>query len=260
MTYMNEQLCLKLDDFQLNISTFFQKLRGCTDFSDVTLVSEDGHQIEAHQIILSASSTFFMNVLKNNRHNHPMIYMRGLKAKELQAIVDFTYHGEANICQKDLNNFLFLAEELQLKGLTGNDSKENVVKKTVNEHKNHTVNSMTEPKFNMEIPIKQTSLIHEDLEETFEFFSNACKTNIKNSVVSIAEPTDLKDQICSMMKRVDGKWICNVCGISKGQKGHMADHIDSNHIEASYSCDQCGKISRSRIGLRKHMKINHSIS
>ena len=51
-----------------------------------------------------------------------MIYMRGLKAKDLVAIVDFIYHGEANIYQEDLDGFLALAEDLQLKGLAGSDS------------------------------------------------------------------------------------------------------------------------------------------
>ena len=46
-----------------------------------------------------------------------MIYMRGLQAKDLVAIVDFIYHGEANNFQADLDGFLALAEELQLKGL-----------------------------------------------------------------------------------------------------------------------------------------------
>ena len=48
-----------------------------------------------------------------------MIYMRGIKALELVAIVDFIYQGEANIYQEDLDGFLALAEELQLKGLSG---------------------------------------------------------------------------------------------------------------------------------------------
>ena len=43
--------------------------------------------------------------------------MRGLKAKDLVAIVDFIYHGEADIYQEDLDGFLAIAEELQLKGL-----------------------------------------------------------------------------------------------------------------------------------------------
>ena len=48
-----------------------------------------------------------------------------LKAKDLEAIVDFIYHGEANIYQEDLDAFLALAEELQLKGWA--PTKENIV-------------------------------------------------------------------------------------------------------------------------------------
>ena len=48
-----------------------------------------------------------------------MIYMRGLKEKDLVAIVDFVYQGETNINQNDLDGFLALAEELQLEGLAG---------------------------------------------------------------------------------------------------------------------------------------------
>ena len=44
-----------------------------------------------------------------------MLYMRGIKAGDLVAIVDFIYHGEANIYQEDLDGFLALAEELVCK-------------------------------------------------------------------------------------------------------------------------------------------------
>ena len=46
--------------------------------------------------------------------------MRGVKSGELNSIVDFLYLGETNIHQDDLNEFLALAEDLQLKGLTEN--------------------------------------------------------------------------------------------------------------------------------------------
>ena len=48
-----------------------------------------------------------------------MIYMRGMKAKDLIVIMDFIYLGEANIKQEYLEGFLAPAEELQVKGLTG---------------------------------------------------------------------------------------------------------------------------------------------
>ena len=47
--------------------------------------------------------------------------MRGLKSEDLSAMIDFLYSGEANVLQENLDSFLALAEELQLKGLTGQD-------------------------------------------------------------------------------------------------------------------------------------------
>ena len=119
----SEKFCLKWNDFQQNIISSYQDLRKEEEFSDVTLVCEDDHQIEAHRIILTACSPFFSVFLRRNKHPHPMIYMRGIKAKELVAIVDFIYHGETNIYQEDLDGFLALAEELQLKGLATSENK-----------------------------------------------------------------------------------------------------------------------------------------
>ena len=117
-----EKLCLRWNDFQGNLNSAFGQLRNDRDFADVTLACEDGTQIETHRVILASTSPFFMEVLKKNKHPGPLIYMRGLKATELVAMVDFLYFGEANVDQESLELFLGLAEELKLKGLTGSSS------------------------------------------------------------------------------------------------------------------------------------------
>ena len=99
----SKKFCLKWNNFQNNITSSFCGLRKEPDFSDVTLVCEEDQQIEAHRVILTACSPFFSSTLRKNEHHHPMIYMRGVKTKDLVAIVDFIYHGEANIYQDDLD-------------------------------------------------------------------------------------------------------------------------------------------------------------
>ena len=118
----SEWLCLKWKDFKKNVDTAFKDLRKDRDFTDVTLACEDGYQIEAHKVILSASSPFFQNMLKINKHAHPLIYMRGIKSEDLVALVDFFYYGETNIYQGNLDNFLKITKELQLKGLNETES------------------------------------------------------------------------------------------------------------------------------------------
>ena len=116
---MSERLCIKWNDFKDNAINEIANLRAHTDFTDVTLASADGKQIDAHKVILCAASPFFQNLLKGNKHAHPLIYMRGVDSEDLLALVDFFYSGEANIPQENLESFLKVAEELQLKGLMG---------------------------------------------------------------------------------------------------------------------------------------------
>ena len=54
-----EKFCLQQDAFQKNIMKEIQDLRQNEDFSDVTLVLEDGSMIPAHKMILAMSSSFF---------------------------------------------------------------------------------------------------------------------------------------------------------------------------------------------------------
>ena len=97
--YESEKLCLKWNDFQVNVNSAFGMLRNDLDLCNVTLVSEDGKHLEAHKVILSSSSPFFLKLLKRNKHPHPLIYMRGVKADELSSLIDFLYYGEANACR-----------------------------------------------------------------------------------------------------------------------------------------------------------------
>ena len=73
------------------------ELKDDLDFADVTLAFEDGEQMEAHKVILSASSPFFMNILRRNKHPHPLIYTRGLNSNDMSALINFVYYGEVKI-------------------------------------------------------------------------------------------------------------------------------------------------------------------
>jgi hypothetical protein len=114
-----EKFCLRWNDFENNISNSFRELRDDKDFFDVTLACDD-NQLKAHKVILSACSPFFRSVLKKNPHPHPLLYLKGVKYEDILSVVNFMYHGEVNVAQEDLNTFLAVAEDLQVKGLTQN--------------------------------------------------------------------------------------------------------------------------------------------
>ena len=112
-----EKFCLKWNDFDSNLKNSFQKFRDEKDFFDVTLVCQE-EQVDAHKMILSASSSFFKNLFRRNKHQHPLIVLKGVKFSELNALLQFVYQGEVNVAKEDLTSFLEAAQELKIHGLT----------------------------------------------------------------------------------------------------------------------------------------------
>ena len=251
----SEKLCLKWNDFQENLNSALGDLRNDQDFADVTLACEDGTQVQVHKVILASSSPFFKEMLKRNKHPHPLIYMRGLKAQDLVAMVDFLYFGEANVNEESLDVFLGLAEELKLKGLTGSSSQHNTEGlKTKAPEQEKVTERRNQPEGRT--PNVSTNLLSEYYHKTKAESS---------STVSVEE---LDEQIKSMMTRTGNKmtngnttkavYSCNQCG-KEGQRQNIKTHIEANHIASniSYSCDICGKISRSRKDYRRHKCNGH---
>ena len=126
-----EKFCLKWNDFETNISSAFRELREDRDFFDVSLVCDED-QISAHKVILGSCSPFFRDVLRRNPHQHPLLYLKNIRFSDLESVLSFMYQGEVSVAQEQLNSFLSVAEELQVKGLTQNrtenQSRENNIK------------------------------------------------------------------------------------------------------------------------------------
>ena len=70
---MGEHLYVQWADFRENIDSAFKRLRYDRVFADVTLACEDGQQMDAHKVILAASSPIFEDILLKSKHPHPMI-------------------------------------------------------------------------------------------------------------------------------------------------------------------------------------------
>jgi L-rhamnose mutarotase len=258
----SEKFCLKWNYFQTNISASFQEMRKEQDFSDITLTCDGDTRIEAHRVILAGSSNFFSRVLKQQQHPHPLLYMRGMTAGQLSAVVDFIYHGEANIYQEDLDTFLALAEELELKGLNGTETDTKEQNQRQPEVKPVQARRRASNPLPKVVPdIESHSNIWQDMDQIIE------PNNVGNTLMVPTDARNLKTQtnyeeldatVESMMeKNYVGKWLCKICGkidTGNNSKPNMKTHIESNHIDGvSHPCSQCGKSFRSRDSLRLHV-------
>ena len=255
---MSEKLCLQWNDFKENAPSAFRILREDNDFADVTLACEDGEQFEAHKVILASSSPFFQNILRRNKQAaHPLIYMRGMKSEDLVAIIDFLYCGEANVFNENLDSFLAIAEELQLKGLMGKldadelGQKETPKKRKVKVHKNesNTPNYSTEPNQTNQVAFTK----HDTSVGTLALVSNFSGDlkeldNKSNSLM-----------VNTLERNVRGNPIykCTLCG-KEAENSNLKKHIEANHLEGiSVPCNLCEKTFRTRYSLAVHKHSYH---
>ena len=259
---MSEKLCLQWNDFKENVNSAFSRLRNDNDFTDVTLACEDGQHLEAHKVILAASSPVFEKILQKSKHPHPLIYLRGFQSKDLASILDFLYFGEANVFQEDLDSFLAIAEEIKLKGLTGQITSDLVQEEI---HFSETTHKSTERGHKLKACKPAMNSNENDPSKTSMVFSNPRSIEIS--------PQALDEKVISMMEksqkliptgyhpngmpRQQKAYICKVCG-KEGSRSHLKDHIEANHLEGiSFTCDFCNKTFSARSYLEKHKNKFH---
>merc|ERR1719319_1226050 len=266
MNTKEDKLCLRWADFQENTVSAFGELRGDKEFTDITLACEDGQQVEAHKVILASSSPFFLNLLRRNKHPHPLIYMRGMKSEDIVAMIDFLYFGEANVYQENLDSFLAVAEELQLKGLMGSAAEEEakeINKPPVEKKSPKPVQSKTYTKQEAPFPDKFNLV---DKVEPSPFLERTVAVNDYTVAVDLQ---DLDDKIKSMIGFSENKIgrgaypnqtakVCKVCG-KEGGMGDIKKHIEAHHITGvSHTCNICGMVSKTRMSLSDHKSRLHA--
>ncbi|XP_012226227.1 protein bric-a-brac 2-like isoform X3 [Linepithema humile] len=120
----SQQYSLRWNNYLKHITCAFDTLRTDQDLVDVTLSCE-GKKIRAHKMLLSACSTYFRDLFKENPCQHPVVIFRNVKFDDLAALVDFMYQGEVNVVQEQLASFLTTAELLAVQGLTDGTGKDN---------------------------------------------------------------------------------------------------------------------------------------
>jgi len=225
---------IKLKDFDRKISKSWKDLQKQTDFCDVTLACDE-KQIKAHKVILSCCSSVFEQVLKNNPHPHPIIYLQGVKYQELVNILDFIYQGEVNIDNHNLKEFLVVADDLKIKGLAGDE-------------KTHSTSVSRSDQFKNKDTLKQTTTVgNQDLVK-MEVVENE---NVGNE--QIWTPNVYKPDLLIQEKRHK----CEQCDFHSTSKSNLKKHVQSKHDGIRYFCDQCDHITTQNSHLKAHIRSKH---
>ena len=219
-----EKMNLSWNKFNEITVTAFKHLGRSKDFADVTLACEDGETVQAHRAILSSCSPVLAKILLQIplHQNHPFLYMKGMNRKDLNQMLDFIYFGEVLVEKENLEDFLEIANELKIAGLTKTNSSE-VGEDREEEEDNNTKPMLEEPS----------------------------KTSDLNLPLKLESETEIVEEI-------DHERFCSDCQKEFSTKANLKTHILTLHGNADVSCNECDYKTGAESNLKRHMQRMHT--
>ena len=292
------QYALKWDKYEENMKTFFEEIKGQSEFADVTLVTGDGQHLDVHRLILSSFSPVLRTMFGQKSSSNTLLFLRGVSSKCLGAILNFMYLGEVNILEDDLEEFLAVAKDLEMKGLTNEGTltstqvpqkpqqaqkvmeSQNIKSADENfqdldlknddlEELDHQLKMLNE----MNLPAKEEK--PNEVDEPKEFvtldevaIAHNDKALVDGSVDFQYDGTisrrELEDLLSKSMVKIVGGFSCTNCDKktfgSKNGRSHMKRHIEAKHIPGlEFNCPQCGQKFSSRNSVTRHIMRLHKM-
>jgi len=207
------------------------------------------------QVVLAASSPWFSSILgQTPTSSLPLVYMRGVRGEEVEALLDYLYHGQVDIPQEGLESFLALATDLSIKGLTEacNSPNQKPSPKTITKQA---------PKIKLKENLMEVAEV-EGKHDELDYKKDVVPNKMFEEKVIPEDYWELDQQISSMIEKEDAGWRCKICNkFEKNNSKNMVVHVEGNHIEGgAHPCTECGKVLRTRDSLRKHNSKVHGRS
>jgi len=265
------------NDFSKDTMYAFKELLEDEHFTNVTLVTEGNKQIKAHKVVLSTFSPFFRDILVSNPHQHPIVYLRGVRHDHLQSMVDFIYLGQTKIKFEEVTEFIKVATDLQIKGLSSSQSFECSEKPYNDRNSNVNHNEMELPgeieEHESEVPEEEnTFAIKQEIVE-----SSAETMNISSPDPPVGDCLDPADNLEVVMNN-PGSSFYNIepiisdppqlrfpcefpgCKYVAAQKRYLREHRQAIHEGIKYSCDMCDHRATTKSNLTKHKQLKHKFN
>ena len=227
----HENVSIDWDDFQNDMRVKLKQYIHQTDFSDITLVTDDNRKIPAHKLILSSGSTFFRGLFAGaHGHPHHLLYLRGVGPEVLEAVLQFLYTGQATISREMVMDFFSTAEDLGVEGLDKDIDKGN----DIDDKTKYSVENI----FSKSGWQKQ-EVLSEDQERS---------------------PSD--DKTTAIENTLTPNLYCTLCNIylmnNEDFQKHKEGHREKN--EGPYKCDVCDSGFYENTQLKHHYNSHSDIS
>jgi len=257
----SESVILSGDEFLNDAAGALKSMLDDKHFANVTIVTEDAQKISAHKIILSSFSPIFRDILLENTHQHPLLYFRGIKHEYMQAIMKFMYLGQTRIGLLEVKEFMKIASELQIKGLSVDTSDTANNDALVDEEEK---NNIEFSQFNFDkINAEETMVSDHNYDSSTEILSESMKDEmIDDHSTTAPQKIDLieaeSDDANNGMDRINIACDFPGCKYVAAQKRYLREHRQAIHEGIKYPCDFCEHKGSTKSNLKKHLLIKHS--
>ena len=247
-----EMVEVSWNDFSSSASNTIKNLIYDQDFNDVTIACEDDMQIKAHKVVLSSGSSFFKRVLVKNPHQHPLVYLKGVKYGQLKQMIKFIYLGEIKITETEVNSFIELGKDLEVEGIIDEPAnKETIETNLPTSCLDTSVKMIEDPVNNVEneVLVPKIEIETEALEEFCDLGS------IKDREIK----QGIKEPVSPKVAQKDGIYECKKCEFTSIHWATVRKHKISKHDGIRYKCPQseCEKTFSDTSSLLRHRKATH---
>ena len=266
-----ENIKMSFSDFESVSINLMNELWKDQDFTDVTLATNDGkRQLKAHKVVLSSASDLFNSILRQHKHQNPLIFLQGIHLVMLEQVLEFIYTGKCEIQQENLEMFLSCGNALGIQRLAEHAESED---ETLKIGKNKT-EILSEAYIDTGTILALEKAADED-EEKMEHLQmgsvsaghikitssedqtdklDECTGEDGNLQIGIVEAVQMKTSKDIRTKR----FLCTICDYKTHRRGYLRDH-ESWHAGKVFKCNQCDSAAKSRASLKGHVKTMHGV-
>ena len=230
------------EKYTLQWHSYSDHLRGAlsqmmisSEFSDVTLVTDDKQQIKAHRNILSAASPVFKSIFQMDSNNaNQVIFLMGIQHSEMESIMQFIYLGEARFNEERMSEFLTLSKNLEIKELS------------------------TGIKLNDQLETNENSVAGENMDISGASHEDGANVEAQAKTESITADNSANRRVRrTEVVSGDAKFQCQDCERSFSGKSGLWFHKKSKHDGVRYDCKQCDKQFTDQSSMRRHIQYKH---
>ena len=226
-----------------------------TDFSDVTLVSEDGQHLVAHRAVLAQGSPFLRSILYESLQQRTFLYLGTGKADILQELLKFLYLGQCQVPKDSIDQLVQLARQLKIAEL---EKALVVVEKGGKEPENNQQNKQSTNEIQIIQKKKYNSDILKHKESDFNvengFLCQKLGCHYRASRKREL-PKHQASRRCPLAE--SNTMVCHFCNEGGKTPKSLAYHFERMRCEKQFCCNGCGDTFRLRQQLKEHMMETH---